>query len=202
MRIIGLCGRSGSGKSECGRIISDMGISVIDTDLVYRRLTEKGSSLLGELTAFYGDYILDTNGSLYRKRLAEIVFKDDIMLDRLNAITHKHILKNVLEWAEKAAPESMGGLVVVQAPLLFESGFDKRCDITICVIATDEHCLRRLQSRDMLSEQQAILRLSKHKSNTFLRENCDYTINNDSGITELRIRTQEVFDNILGGKNN
>jgi len=199
MKIIGLCGRSGSGKSECSRFISDMGIVVIDSDKVYRNLTEKGSLLLDELTNFYGNVILDSNGNLDRKKLAEIVFGDDSLLSQLNKITHKHILISIIQWAEKASLNSRGGLAVVQAPLLFESGFDKKCEIIVSVIASEEQCLQRLQTRDGLTAEQALIRLSKQKDNDFLKQNSNYIIKNYSGITELKNRTEKVFEEILGG---
>ncbi|HAN21827.1 MAG TPA: dephospho-CoA kinase [Clostridiales bacterium] len=200
MKLIGLCGRSGSGKSECSRFISEMRIAVIDSDIVYRSLTVKGSPLLKELTDSFGVGIIDENGSLDRKKLSRIVFNDDKHLTKLNNITHKHILKNIIEWAEKAALSSKGGLVVVQAPLLFESGFNEKCDITVCVLTSDEQCLNRLQNRDELSPEQAKIRLSKQKDNSFLKKKCDYIINNDSDLITLKKNTERVFTEIIGVK--
>ena len=197
MRLIGLCGRSGSGKSECGRIIADMGIAVIDTDSVYRRLTQRGSELLGVLAGFFGEHILDASGNLDRKRLAQLVFGDDRLLSRLNEITHKHIIKGVLEQTGRVEAHSREGLVVVQAPLLFESGFDKKCEITICVVASDNHCINRLRIRDSITEEQARIRLSKQKDNSFLERNCDYIIINNEDFGYLKQRTEEVLGEVL-----
>lgn len=201
MRLIGLCGRSGSGKSECSRYIAEMGFAVIDSDMVYRTLTEKGSPLLRELTEFYGAYILNTSGDLDRKKLGSLVFGDDALLLKLNKITHKHIYTAILQWAEEVSANNVGGFAVVQAPLLFESELDKRCALKVCVLAPEEQCLLRLQTRDGLTEEEAKIRLSKQKSNSFLMQNCDYSIVNDGDIDQLRERTSKVFLKILGGVN-
>jgi dephospho-CoA kinase len=174
MKLIGLCGRSGSGKSECGRIIEEMGIAVIDCDKVYHELLEKDTPLLNELTGFFGKEILGKDGALNRKALGEIVFSDDRLLNKLNEITHKHILKSVLERAGKAAPNSRSGLVVVQAPLLFESGFDKKCQKIVGVIAPEDKSIERLNIRDNITREQAEKRLSKQLDNDFLKSRCDY----------------------------
>lgn len=197
MTLIGLCGRSGSGKSVCGRFISDMGFAVIDSDKVYHALTKSESELLKELTDFFGKGILDKNGNLDRRELSGIVFQDDKLLLQLNKITHKHILNSIIEWAKNAASNSRGNIAVVQAPLLFESGLNKLCDINVCVLASDEHCLRRMQTRDGFSYEQAKIRLSKQKDNAFLKQNCDYVINNDSDIDKLKKETETVFCKIL-----
>jgi dephospho-CoA kinase len=199
MKLIGLCGRSGSGKSECGRMLAEMGFAVIDCDVVYHELIQKSSPLQNELTNFFGTEILDKDGSLNRKVLGKIVFADDKLLGKLNEITHKHILNDVLMRAEKAASESKGGLVVVQAPLLFESGFDRKCHKIVGVIAPENKSIERLNKRDSITKEQAETRLSKQLDNDFLIQNCDYIIYNDSDLTSLREKTEEVFGKILEG---
>lgn len=198
MKLIGLCGRSGSGKSQCSRYIANMGIAVIDSDKVYHSLTVKGSPLLAELTHYYGKIIIDSVGNLDRKKLAEIVFGDDDLLIQLNKITHKHIINSVIEWSEKAALEKTVKIAVVQAPLLFESGLNTRCDAIVCVLSSDEQCLERLQIRDKLTLEQAKIRLSKQKDNTFLEQNCDYIIRNNLDLTELKNNTERFFNEIIG----
>jgi len=199
MKLIGLCGRSGSGKSECGRMIASMGIAVIDCDAVYHELLESSEPLKQELIGFFGTEILDHEGSIDRKALGRIVFADDTLLMKLNQITHKHILQTVLRRAEAAAPKSRGGLVVVQAPLLFESGFDKQCYKIVGVIAPDEQSVERLCKRDNLAKEQAAIRLSKQLDNEYLKARCDYIIYNNSDLAALRANTERVFENILKG---
>lgn len=199
MKLIGLCGRSGSGKSECGKIIESMGIAVIDCDAVYHALLEKSEPLKNELTGFFGMEILNNEGEIDRRALGRVVFADDKLLSKLNEITHKHILQNVLERAERLAPESRGGLVVVQAPLLFESSFDKQCYKIVGVIAPEEKSVERLNRRDNLTAEQAKTRLSKQLDNDFLKKRCDYIIYNDSDLAALQANTKSVFEKILKG---
>ena len=181
-------------------MIAEMGIAVMDSDAIYRSLSAKGSVLLEELCGFFGEHILDLKGNLDRGKLSELVFGDDIKLENLNRITHKHILSEVLRQAREVYGGSRGGLVVVQAPLLFESGFDKHCAFTVCVIADDQSCIKRIMVRDSLTEEQAGLRLSKQKSNSFLQKECDYSIFNNTDVAVLREQTERVFYTILGEK--
>lgn len=197
MRLIGLCGRSGSGKNECGRIISDMGIKVIDSDEVYRSLTKKGSLLLTELAVAFGDEIIGSDGELDRKILAGMVYKNNLF-DKLNKLTHTHIIKKTLELSQELSAKSRGGLVVILAPLLFESGFYKSCEKKVCVISSDADCIKRLQLRDGLTAKQAKDRLSRQKDNLFLIKNCDYMIENNGGFDRLKKQTEAVFLEILG----
>ena len=103
--IIGLCGGSGSGKGTVGNIFSDFGYLSIDTDKVYRELTDNKTHCLDALVCEFGGSILSKNGTLDRKKLAGIVFSDSEKLKRLNAITHHFILDEVRRIIAKAKKE-------------------------------------------------------------------------------------------------
>lgn len=181
MRVIGLCGRSGSGKSSFCKIAEAMGFEVIDCDMVYRSIVSKRTPCLNELEAYFGSDVI-VNDSLDRARLAAIVFTDPAKLDALNEITHKHILKEVEELLGQLDSDAS---VILDAPTLFESGAYKMCDVTVCVIASDEDCLRRIMLRDGLNQEKAAQRLSNQHTNDFFASRCDVTVHNDS--------TQEAF---------
>lgn len=181
MRIIGLCGRSGSGKSSFCKIAEEMGFKVIDCDVVYRSIVSKRTPCLDELEAYFGSEVV-VNDSLDRARLAAIVFTDPDKLIALNEITHKHILKEVESILGRLDSNAS---VILDAPTLFESGAYKMCDITVCVIAPDEDCLRRIMLRDGLDEEKAVQRLSNQHTNDFFTSRCDVVVYNDS--------TQEAF---------
>jgi dephospho-CoA kinase len=91
LKIIGVTGGIGSGKSTVSRTLRDLGAVVIDADQVARMVTAKGGKALLELVAYFGDSILDESGELNRKKLAELVFNDQVKLHALDAITHKYI---------------------------------------------------------------------------------------------------------------
>lgn len=178
-KVIGLCGRSGSGKGYISDIFSDFGIPSVDTDRVYRDIiSEKDSECLRELVCNFGNEILDDSGFLDRKALGKIVFSDPEKLCDLNMITHKYIRERTLDEIKKTKKAGAHG-VLIDAPVLFESGFDKLCDILLCVTCPDEKSVERIVSRDGIDENAAKKRLSSQKSTEELRSLCDAEIVND-----------------------
>lgn len=185
IKIIGLCGRSGSGKGYVSKCFAAAGIPCVDTDKVYRGLVdmedEPPSECLAELMHEFGEDILTDRGALDRRALASIVFAPGAgeKLKMLNQITHKYILAEVQRIITVLANKGYSA-VIVDAPVLFESGFDKICDVTVCVTAADEVCIERIMSRDSISYAEAYRRLLNQTGADELRRKCDYEIVNDN----------------------
>ncbi len=182
LKIIGICGRSGSGKGYVSRLFSLFGIPSVDTDAVYRDIISGGArtECVGELVSVFGSSIVDDEGGLIKRKLANIVFADGAAdkLKMLNQITHKYILAETLRILNEY--KKMGKkAAIIDAPVLFESGFDYYCDIKICVTAPEEILVERICGRDGLHEFDAKMRLSKQMSVESLREICDGEIVND-----------------------
>lgn len=187
MKVIGLCGGSGSGKGTVGLVFSKYNIPSIDTDLVYRELTCKGGECLDALALEFGDGIIGEGGGLDRKRLASIVFgaKDsEARLARLNEITHKYILDEVRQRLGKFSDAGYTA-AIVDAPVLFESGFDKECDHIVCVLADEDIRVDRIIRRDGITPDQARARIASQISNELLASRCDSIIYNNGSIYEL-----------------
>lgn len=183
MTVIGICGSSGSGKGYVCKLLEGYGIKWIDTDLVYRGLTSKDSACLRELEQVFGDAIISKDGALNRVELAKIVFEGenaDKSRAELNRISHKHIRRETERLI--AVYESEGAVgVSVDAPVLFESGFDKMCDTTICVTAPLESRIERIIKRDSVTKEKALYRLNCQKTDEELRALCKYEIDNSNG---------------------
>ena len=180
IKVIGLCGRSGSGKGYVSERFLELGIPSIDTDKVYRDiLRREGSECLSELKNEFGEGII-ARGKLDRRALANIVFAkgNENKLERLNKISHSHILKETLSMIEEYSKKGMGA-VIVDAPVLFESGFDSICDVTLCVTAPESICIERICKRDGRSEEEAKCRLASQKPVEELRKLCSFEIVND-----------------------
>ena len=176
--VIGLCGRMGTGKSEALRIFSSFGLNVIDCDDVSRRVCLPGEQCFEELVSVFGAGIVAKDGSLDRSVLAKICFTSAEHTKTLNEITHKHILNYVRRWIKQSK-----GNCVVAAPLLFESGFDKECDVTLALTAPFEILLERMNGR--YTEKDFRDRLSRQYDDDFLKENCDYVIENSETVKDL-----------------
>lgn len=197
MKIIGLCGSSGSGKGYVSMLFTKYGVMSIDTDRVYRETTtKKGSECLMELTTEFGSSILTEDGELYRPKLAEIVFSDKEKLDKLNKITHKHIKKDTLALLAQYKSEGARA-VIIDAPVLFESGFDKMCDFTVCVTSPTDRKIDRIMTRDQITREQALARLNSQKSDSELIALATYQIDNSGKELTSQITSILKAENII-----
>ena len=189
MKIIGLCGGSGSGKGTVCSVFAELGIESIDTDKLYHTIISNDSECTKELVAAFGNRIY-ANPGIDRAALREVVFSSLENLKLLNEITHKHIVSNIRSIID-SSKESLG--IIIDAPLLFESGFDKECDTTVAVIADTEIRTDRIVKRDNISVDHARARISSQISNDELMQRCDYTIENNSTVQELRESVAELY---------
>lgn len=182
MIIIGLCGNSGAGKGYISSKFSKYGVAFIDTDEVYRQQVLPSPDCIGELVSSFGEGILEY-GEVSKRKLVALVFEGEGARQRLlklNEITHKYILIKTLEQIESFKKEGKAA-VLIDAPVLFESGFDKMCDVTLCVTAPLETKIERIVKRDGISREKAQARLNTQLSQAQLVEKCTYSIDNTDG---------------------
>ncbi|MBQ8146251.1 MAG: dephospho-CoA kinase [Clostridia bacterium] len=183
MIVIGLCGTSGSGKGYICDKFSQHGVAFIDTDKVYREDVLTDSLCVGELTDYFGQGIL-VNGQVSKKMLATAVFESQgasEKLKKLNSITHKYIKIKTDELVCKYEGEGFKA-VLIDAPVLFESGFDKMCQVTVCVTAPYELKLKRIMARDGITKEKAVARINTQIQDDELRKRCTYEIDNTDGV--------------------
>ena len=194
MRIIGLTGPTGAGKGKFSQIaVRAFGAEHIDTDKIARQVVEPGSAGLAALVEYFGNGILRADGSLDRKKLAAIVFSDRRKLAALNGITHPLVEKEV-EKRLADARERLCPFAVIDAPLLFESGEDKLCDVTVGILADEQTRLLRILARDGIDREAAEKRLSAAKSNEYFRERCGYILENDSDQAAFEAQIRRFFE--------
>ena len=198
MKIIGLCGGSGSGKGTVAELFSLYGIKSVDTDAVYRELTATKTPCLDALVNEFGDEILSPLGALDRSKLRSIVFDSEDAKEkrtRLNEIAHKFILGKTREILEAYRQE--GRLFsIVDAPLLFESGFNKECDFILCVLADKEQRILRIIKRDGLSREMAEQRIASQLSDEELIKLSDFKITNNGDIQELKDSVDMIVEEL------
>ena len=190
--ILGITGSSGSGKSAVSAIFAEKGFTVIDSDRISREIAVAGSPCLKEITENFGDGIICPDKSLDRRKLGSIVFKDAKKLSLLNSITHKYILAEIESRIKKAK-----GNILIDAPLLFETELDRKCDFTIGVISEREKQIERIQKRDGISYEIASARLENQHTNDFYKERCSFIIENSSSENELKKSTLSLIDKII-----
>lgn len=197
MLVLGLTGQSGAGKGEVSHTFASFeGVVCLDTDKTAREVVEKGSACLAELCEYFGNEILQCDGTLNRKQLAEIAFSDEKKHNKLNEITHFHIVEKIKSWLNEA--EQNGFLLaVIDAPLLFESGADKLCNITVGIIAPYPTRLKRIIKRDGIDKKSAKIRLDAQPKDSFFEEKCDYIIANNGSLKALKEKAQRFICDIL-----
>ena len=194
MLTIGLTGPSGAGKGLVASLFARYGVPSIDTDAVYHALLIPPSACLDELAQHFGEQILHPNGTLDRAALSAVVLDPanaDALAD-LNRISHRHVLERVREMLgdhEQAGTPA----VLVDAPQLFESGFDAECDKVLSVIAPRELRLARIIERDGLSPERAVARLDAQLPEQVFRERADHVILNDGDIQPLDEKIRQLL---------
>lgn len=197
MIVIGLTGATGAGKSSfSGTAVRDFGLVHIDTDKTARLIVEPGRPCLDEIRSFFGEVVINADGTLNRKRLGEIVFSDKSKLSVLNKLTHHYVTDEVRKIIEKAAADGERA-VIVDAPLLFESGEDKICDVTVGIIADISVRKKRIITRDGISDEMADKRISAGKDEAFFREKCDYVLENNTSEELFAISSRRLISEIL-----
>lgn len=199
MKVVGLCGGSGSGKGVVAGLLSEYGFAHIDTDKIYHDLTDRSSPCLDDLVAEFGKGIINETGGLDRPSLAEIVFNSpnkEEYRKRLNELAHKHVLDSVRELLPRLKAEGFAA-ALVDAPLLFESGFDKECDYILAVLAPRDVRVRRICERDGITPAAAERRIATQLADEFLLSRADFCLTNDSCIEELRSECENIVKKII-----
>ncbi len=177
-RLVGITGGSGCGKSHLSQRLRERGIPVIDCDLVSREIMAKDTPCAKEVCEYFGDSILE-NGEINRRRLGKIVFQDPEKLKKLNEITHKYILESIYNKMEKEESD----VVCTDGATLIESGIS--CDIMVGILADKEVRKKRIMERDGLTKEDAELRISAQKEDSFYIEHCDFVIDNSLGNIDV-----------------
>lgn len=199
MVVIGLCGGSGSGKTTAAAIMASLGAAVIETDRVYHEMCAAGTPCMEELAAEFGDHVAFVDGRLDRSRLSRYVFANEDARLRLNEITHAHIKRETLALIEKYRAGNYPA-VVVDAPLLFEAGFDRFCDLTVGVTSPREVRIARITARDGVSPDAAEARIAPQIGDEELRARCDYIIENNGDTAELEVRVVSFYKSAVFGE--
>lgn len=159
MLVVGITGGSGSGKSYICKALCKLGYTIIDADQIAREIVKPGEEALVQIVAEFGEDVLNTDGTLNRKALADIVFSDKDALALLNRITHTQITTRI-----RALLCDENAQYIIDAPLLYEAGLDKLCFKVIGVTADADVRIARIIARDTITEAMAHKRLNSQKS--------------------------------------
>ena len=200
--IIGLTGESGAGKSTVARLLEMNGFYIIDCDAISRTLDTDKDYVAAIERAFGAPAVHFYGGvkRVNRKALGALVFGKDPLpggVAKLNAISHPIIIERVHE--SIALAKAAGKIAVIDAPLLFEAGLDRVCDVTLGVTAPENERINRLCLRDGIDADMAKKRFANQKSEDFLKKNCTYIISNSGGSEALASKVLDVTKKITKG---
>ena len=193
-KLIGLTGQSGAGKSTVAEVFAKLGAYVINADMIVAELYNSGSPCLKAVAAEFGQDILKPDGTLDRRKLAQRAFASSERTDDLNRLVHPFVTARLFELLRGAE-----GIVVFDAPQLFEADADVICDAVVAVTADKDIRIKRIIKRDSLSEEQALLRVNAQYGEEYFRARADYIIENNTDEESLRIQAEKVYNKLNKG---
>ena len=181
MKVIGITGPTGAGKTTALNALVALGGRIIDADAVYHDLTRTCRPMREELEARFGP-VYTPQGELDRKKLGAVVFQDEQALADLNAITHKYVGQAVAALVAQARAEGVP-VVGIDAIGLLESSLAGHCDCTVAITAPEELRVRRIMAREGISRDYARMRVAAQKPSAWFQARCDYTLESTEADT-------------------
>lgn len=195
MKVIGVTGGIGSGKSTVSGFLAELGAVIIDADKVGREALKPGTEVWREVVAAFGRQILTPGGNINRKKLGEIVFRNSESLSRLNQIMHPRMYDMVRAQLEGYRKQG-AGVVVLEAPVLIEANWTSLVDEVWVTVATESAVLRRLKEKFGLSEPESLARIHSQLPSEERVKHADVIIDTDCDLDELKAKVKELWQGL------
>lgn len=192
MLVLGLTGNIGCGKSSLSDIFKQHGMHIIDADIISRQILED-NRLLEEIYKVFGNSIKNSDGSLNRKALGNIVFNDDKELTKLNNLTHPKIKQQILDKIEELNQKSEK-IAIVDAALLIEGGYIEILHKLLVVTCSKDIQIERLQERDNCTKKEALSRINSQMDQEEKAKYGDYIIDNSGTLIELKEKAEKFIE--------
>lgn len=193
MKIIGVTGGIGSGKSTVSRILEDLGAVILDADKISREVMLPEGEAFEEVINSFGRKYLDENNQLDRKKLAQLVFNNPDKLKILNNISHKHIVNRILQGIEEKSKEGYRGVIVIDAPIPLEHGFLDIVDEVWVVDAEKDIRVNRVIKRSNMTYEEALNRINSQLNQSDYLAIADEVIENNGSIEDLEKNVVKLF---------
>ena len=190
--VIGLTGGIGCGKSEAAHFLETLGAVHVDADAVSRALTAEGGEALGDIRRVFGDGVFRGDGALDRAKLGKLVFGNEPARRALEGILHPLVQRDMLA-AMDAAARAGAGVVILDVPLLFETGMDALCDETWALFAPRDRQIARIVARDGLSPEDAVARIDSQMSLEDRNARATHVINTDRPVERTRADLEQLY---------
>lgn len=195
MKIVGITGRSGCGKSSATKFLAQQGYPCIDADLIAREVLLPGSPCLAELQAHFGEDILDETGALRRRLLADRAFATPEGTRTLTEITQPKILRRIEESLARAKANG-AKMAFVDGAVIVGTPFEARCDELVLITAPYERSVERICARDGIAPEMARRRLDAQTPLETLRAAATTEIVNDGTTQELETKIKAYLQSL------
>jgi len=196
MKIIGITGGIGSGKTEVAKVFKKMGAKILSGDEIGKEVVEENKSVLKKLIETFGEEILNRNKKLNRRKLGKIAFSSIENRDKLNTIVHPYLLSNLKKQIREHRKKGPG-VVIVDAALIIEWGLQKELDYLILVESSFQNRIKRLKEYSGYSQKEAINRIMAQIKDRTRRKYADYVIRNDKDLKELRKKVLFLWERLI-----
>ncbi len=193
--LVGLTGGIGAGKSTVAKLLQEQGFPVLSADILAREVVAPGSAALQEIVKYFGAELLQSDGSLDRKALREIIFDNAEKRKNLESITHPKIQALMLVKAQELFQKG-NSLLFYEAPLLFEANSETRLSAVACVWAHDSVRVKRIMERDQCSNAEAEKILQSQMPQYEKKIRSDFLIENSDGLQELREKISPFLESV------
>ena len=196
MKIIGLTGNIASGKTEVAKIFKELGATIIDADKIAREVVEPGEPAWQEIVEEFGSNILNSDGSINRKKLGEIIFNDDRRREQLNRITHPRIMAKIKETIDQCKKENVKVAIIEAALIVERGGLLNVIDELIVVSADVDTQIERIMTRDGLHRSEALSRMESQMPISEKTKHAAYIIDNAGSLRETRKQVEEIWEKL------
>ncbi len=196
--LLGVIGRTGSGKTTVARALERAGARTIEADRIGHEVTERDPAVREALCLEYGADVYGPDGRLDRSRVAARVFHDEAARARLDRLTHPGILARIRATVAELRAEGFHGVVVVDAALLLRWGLERECDAVLAVVAPESEQIARLKRARGWSEAEARARLAVQDSNETLAAGADAVLDNRGSPEALERAALETVERLRG----
>jgi len=196
MKIIGLTGGIGTGKSTVSAYLKEKGCVILDADKMSRQLTAPGGDALPAIRSTFGDEVFYDDGTLDRKKLGSIVFNDADKLKALEEITTQKVVEQTIDGLVRLRKASYNGIVIIDAPLLFECGMQVLAEENWLVTAGLEVRIERIIKRDGLDRQSILDRINNQMNDEEKMTMADYVIDNSGNLESLYQQIDKLIERV------
>ncbi|MGH9802729.1 MAG: dephospho-CoA kinase [Blastocatellia bacterium] len=196
---VGLTGGIATGKSFVLSLLRELGCEVMDADQTAREVVESGQPAFEEIVAHFGSEIVGEDGKLNRVKLGAIVFNNAAEREKLNSIVHPKVFEAQARWLTEIENRNPQAVVIIDAALMIETGSYRRFDKLVVVHCEPEIQLQRLMARNILTQDEAMVRISSQMPSAEKLKFADFAVNTSLGFEDTRRQVESLYEQLERG---